>query len=69
MSNNVAYIASGEKPFIICAYGDTPGKALKKMAKLIDQIIKDDDTTAVLSLNSTYDEDGIFVATATLSNV
>lgn len=69
MSNNAAYIASGEKPFIICAYGDTPGKALKKMAKLIDQIIKDDDTTAVLSLNSTYDEDGIFVATATLSNV
>jgi hypothetical protein len=69
MSNNKAYIAFGERPYIVCSYGDTPGKALKKMAKLIDKKVKEDDTTIVLSLNSSYDEDGIFVATATLSNV
>lgn len=69
MNNNVAYVAFGETPFVICAYGDTPGKSLKKMAKLIDKMIKEDDSTTVLSLNSSYDEDGIFVATATLSNV
>lgn len=66
--NNNAYIATGENPFIICVYGDTPGKSLKKMAKLIDKKIKEDDTTVILSLNSSYDEDGIFLATATLSN-
>ena len=68
MSNNKAYIASGERPYIVCAYGDTPGKALKKMAKVIDKKVKEDDTTTVLSLNSSYDEDGTFLATATLSN-
>jgi predicted glutamine amidotransferase len=63
-----AYLALGERPFIICAYGDNPGSVLKKMARLINKKIKEDDTTTVLSLNSSYDEDGIFVATATLSN-
>ncbi len=68
MSNNKAYIASGERAYVVCAYGATPGKALKKMAKLIDKKVKEDDTTIVLSLNSSYDEDYVFVATATLSN-
>jgi hypothetical protein len=69
MSKNNAYIAFGERPYVVCSYGDTPGKALKKMAKLIDKKVKEDDSTIVLSLNSSYDENGIFVATATLSNV
>jgi len=68
MSINKAYVAFGERPYVVCSYGDTPGKALKKMAKLIDKKVKEDDTTIVLSLNSSYDEDCVFVATATLSN-
>ena len=68
MSNNKAYIAFGERPYVVCSFGDTPGKALKKMAKLIDKKVREDDSTIVLSLNSSYDDDGKFTATATLSN-
>lgn len=67
MKNSGAYIASGETPYVVCAYGKTPGLALKKLGKIIDSMIKEDKDTIVLSTNSSYDEDGIFNINATLS--
>jgi hypothetical protein len=67
MKNSGSYIASGETPCVICAYGKTPGIALKKLGKMIDKMIKEDQNTIVLSTNSSYDEYGIFNINATLS--
>lgn len=67
MKNSGSYIASGESPYVVCAYGKTPGVALKKLGKMIDKMIKEDENTIVLSTNSSYDEDGIFNINATLS--
>jgi len=67
MKSSGSYIASGEKPYVVCAYGKTPGVALKKLGKVIDKMILLDETVIVLSTNSSYDEDGIFNINATLS--
>lgn len=67
MKKNYAYTAWGESPFIVCAYGQTPGKTLRKLGRLIDNHINDDPDTLVLSVNCHYDEDGVFNANATLS--
>jgi hypothetical protein len=66
MKNN-AYVAHGELPIVLCAYGETPGKAMKKMAKLIDKYLSKDDSYLVLGMNSDYDENGIFCMNATIS--
>jgi hypothetical protein len=69
MKKNHAYIAWGESPFVVCSYGETPGKALKKLGRLIDDCIKDDQETLVLGINCHYDEDNLFNANATLSRL
>jgi predicted RNase H-like HicB family nuclease len=66
MKNN-AYVAHGEDPILVCAYGKTPGKAMKELGKLIDKYIKQDDDYLVLGMNSSYDEDGVFCMNATIS--
>lgn len=66
--NNASYIASGEKPVLLCAYGKTPGKAMKEMGKLIDRFLKQDETFLVLGMNSSYDDDGVFCLNATISS-
>lgn len=62
-----AYEAHGEKPLILCSYGKTPGQAMKAMAKIIDQRVREDENTLVLGMNSMYDEDGIFNMNVTIS--
>jgi hypothetical protein len=64
---NGAYVASGETPIVLCAYGVTPGKAMRKMAKLIDKHVKHYDDCIILGFNSHYDEDGTFCMNATIS--
>jgi hypothetical protein len=64
---NDAYVAHGESPILLCAHGETPGKAMKKMAKLIDKHLKEDDGYLVLGMNSDYDSDGVFAMNVTLS--
>jgi hypothetical protein len=66
MKNN-AYVAFGETPIVLCSYGTTPGKAMKKMTKLIDKYINENEDCVVLGLNSHYDEDGTFCMNATIS--
>jgi hypothetical protein len=66
MKNN-AYLAYGEDPILLCAYGKTPGKAMKELGKLIDKFLKKDDSYLVLGMNSSYDEDGAFCMNATIS--
>jgi hypothetical protein len=66
MKNN-AYVAHGELPILLCAYGETPGKAMRKMAKLIDKHLSEDDSNLILGMNSGYDEDGVFCMNVTLS--
>jgi hypothetical protein len=65
---NYAYVAHGELPIVLCAYGETPGKAMKKMAKLIDKHLNQDDSHLVLGMNSGYDDDGVFCMNVTLSS-
>jgi len=67
MKKNHAYLAWGESPFVVCSWGETPGKALRKLGRLIDQQVKEDESVIVLSTNCHYDEDGVFNANATLS--
>jgi hypothetical protein len=62
-----AYVAYGEWTTLLCAYGETPGKAMKKMAKLIDKYFNEDDSHLVLGMNSHYDEDGTFCMNVTIS--
>jgi len=64
---NSAYVAHGESTILLCAYGETPGRAMKKMAKLIDKHFKEDDSYLILGINSHYDEDGTFCMNVTLS--
>jgi hypothetical protein len=66
MKNN-AYIAYGENPIVLCSYGVTPGRAMKKMGKLIDSYVGEDEETIVLGVNCSYDEDGTFCMNVTLS--
>jgi hypothetical protein len=67
MKNN-SYEASGESPIVLCAYGKTPGKAMKEMGKLVDRYIKKDESVLILGMNSSYDEDGFFCMNVTISS-
>jgi predicted proteasome-type protease len=62
-----AYEAVGEKTILLCSYGNTPGKAMKAMGKLIDKHLDKDDSYLVLGTNSMYDEDGVFCMNVTIS--
>jgi hypothetical protein len=63
-----AYIAHGEYTTLLCSYGDTPGKAMRKMAKLIDRNFNEDEGHLVLGINSGYDDDGAFCMNVTVSS-
>jgi hypothetical protein len=64
---NAAYVASGETPVVLCSYGTTPAKAMKKMAKLVDKFMYKYDDAVVLGFNSHYDDDGTFCMNVTIS--
>jgi len=61
-----AYIATGEFATVICAFDKNPAKALKKIARLVDDMIKKDEWAMLNSLNVGYDE-GIYELTATVT--
>lgn len=53
-----SYIAINENPRIICAYGKNEAKAFKRMADALDQLKFDEEY--VLSIDGSYDDDGVF---------
>ena len=61
-----AYIATGELATVICAFDKNPAKALKKIARLVDSMTKQDDWTMLSSINVGYDE-GVYQLTATVT--
>jgi hypothetical protein len=65
--NSSAYVAHGERTTLLCSYGPTPAKAMKKMAKLINKHFNEDDSYLVLGINGHYDEDGTFCMNVTIS--
>lgn len=62
-----AYVAHGENPVLLCSYGETPDKAIKSMAKLIKKFTDEDQNCTVLGINCSYDPEGDFLVSATIS--
>lgn len=62
-----AYIATGEYAQLVCAFDKNPAKALKKVAKQIDQMGKSDDWLMLTGINVGYDDEGFYNITATVS--
>lgn len=62
-----AYVATGEYAQLICAYDQSPVKALKKIAKLIDKMLDNNETLMLSSVNVHFDDDGYYNVTATVS--
>lgn len=56
-----AYVAVGESPVLLCSYGKTPAKALKAMAKLVDEYMDLNENTIVIGMSSMYDDDEFFM--------
>jgi hypothetical protein len=63
-----AYIATGELATVICAFDENPAKALKKIARLIDSMTKQDDWAMLSSINVGYN-DGTYELTATITTL
>lgn len=62
-----AYVASGERAEIICAYDKNPAKALKKIAKLYEELAPFDEWLMLNSVNVYYDDEGFYNVSATVS--
>lgn len=65
MKNKYAYVAFGEHPTLVCAYGKTTKDALKQLAKKLDEIM--DDETILMGINVNLDDDGYQHLTASIS--
>lgn len=65
MKSKHAYVAFGEQPLLICAYGKTAKDALKQLSKLLDKVM--DDETILMGINVSLDEEGYQHLTATIS--
>lgn len=59
--NSGAYIASGEKATLLCSYGTTPSKALKKMANIIDMYANEVESSIVQGINLYYEDDIVYI--------
>lgn len=64
-----AYIATAEYAQLVCAFDKNPSKALKKIAKKIDEMQGNDEWFMLTSINVGYDDDGFYNITATVSSV
>ena len=64
-----AYLASGEYAQLVCAYDKNPAKALKKVSKFINGMQKGDSDIMLSGVNVSYDEEGFYHITATVSTV
>lgn len=62
-----SWVASGEDALLVCAYGPTPGKALKKIGKLIDSMLEQNNTLLLQGVNVTYDDDDVVIVNATVT--
>lgn len=62
-----AYVATAEYAQLVCAFDKNPSKALKKIAKLIDEMQKGDEWLMLTGVNVGYDDDGFYNITATVS--
>lgn len=62
-----AYVATGEYVQLVCAYDKNPSKALKKIAKVVDTMMNDNDLTMLSGINIGYDDDGTYSVTAFVS--
>lgn len=60
-----AYVAFGEQPTLVCAYGKTTKEALKELAKMLDKVMDED--TLLMGINVHLDDDGYQHLTATIS--
>ena len=67
MSN--AYLAYAERAQLVCAYDKNPAKALKKAAKLIDDMCETNENVMLTGVNVQFDDDGYYNITATVSSV
>lgn len=65
MKNKYAYVAFGEYPTLVCAYGKTTKDALKQLAKKLDEIMDED--TILMGINVNLDDDGYQHLTASIS--
>jgi hypothetical protein len=62
-----AYVAHGERAILVVGYDKKPAKAMKRVANLITEMQQEDEWLMLLGLNTSYDEDGYYHVTATLS--
>lgn len=65
MKDKFAYVAFGEYPTMVCAYGKTTKDALKQLAKLLDKVMDED--SILMGINVNLDDDGYQRLTATIS--
>ena len=65
MKDKFAYVAFGEYPTMVCAYGKTTKDALKQLAKLLDKVMDED--SILMGINVNLDDDGYQHLTATIS--
>jgi hypothetical protein len=63
-----AYLATGEYSQLICAYDKNASKALKKIAKKINSMQRQDEWLMLTGVNVGYDEEGFYNVTATVSS-
>jgi len=66
---NKAYIATAENAQLVVAFDKNPSKAMKDVAKKINQMQHNDEWLMLTSLNVGYDEEGLYHITATVSSV
>ena len=64
-----AYLATAEKAQLVVAFDKNPAKAMKSVAKKIDQMQHGDEWLMLTSINVGYDEEGFYHITATVSSV
>jgi hypothetical protein len=64
-----AYIATAERAQILVAFHKNPSKAMKMIAKKINQMQSEDEWLMLSSLNVGYDDEGFYHITATVSSV
>jgi len=63
-----AYVATAEYAQLICAYDKNASKALKKIAKKINSMQRQDEWLMLTGVNVGYDEEGFYNVTATVSS-
>ena len=62
-----AYIATGEQAFLVIAFDKSAPKAMKKVAKKIAKMQREDEWLMLIGLNTAYDDEGYYHVTATVS--